>query len=145
MAVNPNPPITIDPSVNDNQKWAFVNQNFQSLADTLQKNSSLIVGSGTVTLNALINQGSFTSPVYHNLSYVPYVVASAHSPGFSSNQWAQLPYLSLQAGLTWLVLAQISVISTTYLQFEVDLGANPVTHVGNWTINYLLLNQQIST
>jgi hypothetical protein len=44
MAVNSNPPIQLDPSMDDGHKTTFINQNFQSLANSL---SPFIISDGT--------------------------------------------------------------------------------------------------
>lgn len=78
------PPIHLDPSQDDSQRVAFINNNFQSLASALETNSFRVVISGTITINQVtitatagtygsvnVSVASFT----HNLGYRPAFIA----------------------------------------------------------------------
>lgn len=64
------PPIHLDPSQEDTQQLAFINQNFQAIASTLETNSFRIVKSDTATIASTGATVSYTT-VPHNLGYAP--------------------------------------------------------------------------
>ncbi len=122
---------------------AFINQNFQSIANVLQQNSFVIVGTGTTTVTAMVNQGSFNL-VTHNLGYVPMVIATCQGPSTSflfSPNWAMVPYIVTSESAVTKTVVTIPTINTTSLQFEVDLGSGATGAAGVWTFNYKLLQQ----
>lgn len=97
MAVQANPPIQIDPSMDKGHQLAFINQNFQSIANVLQSNSFKIVATGTVAAPAAVTvadgtntfAGGATTTVAHGLSFTPLVMAFV---AVSSTQYSLMPY-----------------------------------------------------
>lgn len=160
MAVQPTPPIQIDPSTDDGHKWAFVNQNFQNIANVIQQNSFVIVSSGTLTipLATLAAAGSTNtyfaasgSPdVYHNLGYTPVVLAFAQN---AADEYTLMPLLYHNTGgtggglsiATYTVTATNSIV-TGYCNF-VAYGGYNFTGTSTPAINvkYFLLQQTASS
>lgn len=64
------PPIHLDPTQGSDQQTAFINQNFQAIASTLETNSFRIVQQALVSLS---NSGNTTSvlKIPHNLGFAP--------------------------------------------------------------------------
>lgn len=64
------PPIHLDPTQNAGQQTAFINQNFQQIASTLETNSFRIVDRGVVSVSSDGSTANWTTYA-HNLGFVP--------------------------------------------------------------------------
>lgn len=87
MAIQPDPPIQLDPSQDTGHQLAFINQNFQSLANYLRANTLQIVAQkATPTINVpaitqsavgvYIGGSSPSATIPHGLPFTPIVIAS---------------------------------------------------------------------
>lgn len=100
-----------------------------------------LVSVGTTTLDAILDQGTFNL-ITHNLGIVPMVLATAHSPNFPANNRVMLPWVEDPGDATFHVIAQISNVTSTIVQFEVNLGSGATGHDGEWEIKYWLLRDR---
>ena len=64
------PPIHLDPTQDQGQQTAFINQNFQAIAATLETNSFRIVDDGVVAVSSNGATASW-STYAHNLGFAP--------------------------------------------------------------------------
>lgn len=109
------------------------------LAFNSAQNSLKVAQSGTTTVTAVLNQTSFGS-ITHNLGFVPIVIATCQSPAFFPGNAAGVPYMSSITTASK-VMATLGNITTTTLQFAVELGTGPTGSVGDWTFKYFLLQE----
>lgn len=116
------PPIHLDPNQDPAQQTAFINQNFQTIASTLESNSFRIVTGG---LTSVSSDGSATNwtTVAHNLGFAPVVFAyltGVNLSGITSNGNIPLP--------TW-AGASVDTLKSTALNGGV---AKPVFIMSSW-------------
>lgn len=71
MSIQPDPPIQLDPSQDTGHQLAFINQNFQSIANFLKSNSFKIIKTGTGTLPSFTSPATNTTMVPHGLNFIP--------------------------------------------------------------------------
>lgn len=108
-------------------------------------NTLQIVGQGTATVNAIGGQSTYSSPISHNLGYIPIVLSTVAGPPNSlitTGGSAMVPYVFASDNANTKVIARADVISANSLQFSVELGNTPFNNAGIWTFSYFLLGQQ---
>lgn len=134
------PPTHLDPNQDSSQQVAFINQNFQSLAATLETNSFRIVNKDTVgvpIVNGTIQQTTIT----HNLGYIPVILAFL---ALGTNNWAPLPYTPFASGATNissnLSIAIFNITSTTFQIWT--MAGNPGNNTFN--ITYYILQETVN-
>lgn len=102
------PPIHLDPTQDADQQTAFINQNFQTIASTLETNSIRIVSRGTTSIGSS-GASSNWNTIPHNLGFAPVVfayLAGVTLSGITTNANIPLP--------TW-TSATIDTIKATAL------------------------------
>lgn len=98
-----------------------------------------VVQSGTATVTAIANQGTFNT-VNHSLGYTPMVIATCKSPLFPGNNRAMVPYIS-SPDTTSKVVATVSNTREDLIQFGVELGSAATGSAGDWEFKYFLLQE----
>lgn len=140
MAVQPDPPIQLDPSQDQGHQLAFINQNFLSLSNFIQSNSFPIASRGTTTITASAGSG-VAGTITHNLGIVPIVLATVVTP--FQPQSVPFPYLVNPSSATTFVIGNIIAIDTSVVTFNISLGASATGYAGNWLISYYLISQRV--
>lgn len=155
------PPIHLDPTQDAAQQTAFINQNFQSLAATLETNSFRIVGEGLASLSvsslSLSSVGAIgtsvsTTIITHGLPFVPLAMVAV-SDG-SGNFFAPIPldkklYSSVRSNGQVGTLHSFSTNSTSLtisVQNYCELYTAGTVSIssGAFTYQYYLLQQSAS-
>lgn len=146
MAIQSTPPIQLDPSQDNGHQLAFINQNFQSIANVLQQNSFVIVSSGTKTVTVPIgySDGAFYSTTFtHNLGIIPMVFAYVDGPAGVVATGSSPTTNILSTGTAPFTIAGVADINvnTTQVIFNV-YGSNVTANLtGDWVFKYYILQQ----
>lgn len=89
------PPIHLDPSQDNNQQTSFINQNFQTIASTLETNSFRIVTQGITSLTTS-GAGTSIKTIPHNLGFSPipfvYLTGQTRTSGSLTITNANIPF-----------------------------------------------------
>lgn len=156
MSIQPDPPIQLDPSMDNGHQLAFINQNFQSIANFLKVNSFKIVLSSSTTITVPNPQGtdfSSSSTVTHNLGYIPaylaYVIPPSTYTGSLRN--VLVPFLDYVifdsanppniAGWHINGRGDVTLLNTTTIKFGLFFTNNFGNTPGIWTFKYYLLQE----
>lgn len=118
MAVQPIPPIQLDPSMDKGHELAFINQNFQSIANVLGKNTFTIVASDVVSITRNASATSASLTVSHNLGYLPAILAFLGSGAAGNLPFINLLFTGADAGKVMTAI-YISSVSTTDFTIQV--------------------------
>lgn len=136
-------PINIDPAQDPAQQIAFINQNFQSLASTLETNSFRIIleGTTTITVPAASVSGDLEGPLIpHSLNITPTVIANVTTNTLlGSNGNTPTPWTAFSSTGTLEFIADFNSIDDTNIQFYVQWTGNNSEWVGVWTFKYFIL------
>lgn len=141
MAVQPTPPIQLDPSMDTGHQLAFINQNFNNIANVIQQNSFVILKSGTFSILAPANNNN-TTTVPHNLGFLPiplcFLSTANNTVYYPLPQWTSASRDDVNSVVKFSTWIDCNVDSTNlYIDFINALpGAN-----GPFTIKYFLLQQ----
>lgn len=145
MSLTPDPPIQLDPSMDNGHQLAFINQNFLSIANVLGKNSFVIVLQGVVTVTATDSGLGAVGDVSvtHNLGFIPVVLAFVN---LSGQIWIPLPAVLSSSvshtAITFTEYAYINGITSSVVEFGYDRS---VTGSGSYDIKYYILQQTASS
>ncbi len=148
MAIQSTPPIQLDPSMDNGHQLAFINQNFQSIANVLQQNSFVIVQSGTTTIPAITvgapgagqyGSGSQGVTINHNLGFVPIVMASV----LYGSTYVTIPYTTTSNTATTAIWYNFwSSVDSTQVSFVANvLSYNSAASNASLPVKYYLLRQ----
>lgn len=155
MSIQPDPPIQLDPSMDDGHRLAFINQNFLSISNFLKSNSFKIIQTGTGTMPSAsytlaankVGMATANSQVAHNLGYTP--ICLGFLTGFGGvGQSAVLPYFSWlgSAGISAGAYAFEITADNTYVYFTSSLwqiwetaATGTFTSPANYAVKYYLL------
>lgn len=156
MAIQPTPPIQLDPSMDAGHQLAFINQNFQNIANVLQQNSFVILASGTATVvvpTPFSSNSVKSTSVAHNLGFKPAYIAFVDIPigdgsALLQGKLTNVPASLLATGGTpgVVTVRAVADVDTTNINFRVENPGTGLTGVdGNWVFKYYLVQQTAST
>lgn len=136
MSVQPDPPIQIDPNMDSGHQWAFVNQNFASIANVLGKQSFNIVLSGTVTGSTIAAAGTERLTVPHNLGFIPIPMVYLSDGGL----YLPIPAISSYSpSVTGITIATYSADFTDAANLYIDTTNGTASPAAAFTYKYYLL------
>lgn len=141
MAVQPTPPIQLDPSMDTGHQLAFINQNLNSIASVIGQNSFVILKSGTFSISAAANSNN-TTTLAHGLGFLPiplcFLSAANNTIYYPLPQWTSLTRDDVNNQIKFATWIDCNVDTTNlYVDFFNSLGGTG----GPFNIKYYLLQQ----
>lgn len=153
MAIQPTPPIQLDPSIDRGHELAFINQNFNNIASVIGQNSFVIVLSGTTTLtvpNPVPASTTYTTTIAHNLGIVPASICFVNLPSSIAitlpGQNTPLPYYNVANGggttttTAFMILTRVDS-TNLYIDWKSNYAVALSDVNGIYTYKYYLLQQ----
>lgn len=149
MAIQSTPPIQLDPSMDNGHQLAFINQNFQSIANVLQQNSFVIVSVVNTTMTAPstpdggvgVWSGNFArTTIAHNLPSTPVIIAYLNQGSQYYPMMWQL--LSTPGGGSIAMANFVASVDATNVYLDCTVSSLHTTFTGGtYNVRYYLLQQ----
>lgn len=144
MALDVEPPAQIDIAQSKQDQIAFINKNFQSIANVIGNNAFKIIVAGTFSITAAANtSASFT--LTHNLGFIPVPFAFLSSAGNTTYTplptWVNLTRDDANAQIVFANWIDCTATATTFnVRFFNAFGSSR----GPFNIRYYLLQENIT-
>lgn len=152
MSIQPDPPIQLDPTMDQGHQLAFINQNFLSISNFLKTNSFKIIQEGTILSPAqsIADPGAgtwgtatlATTVQAHGLSFTPALLCYLSPP---AQPYIPLPYtnatFSGSAGRIWTLSVQVDSTSLYFSSEVTVLHQNFSLSAGQYSAKYYLLQE----